>query len=194
MHRIARKSAATVAVLGAFGFGGSAIAGAAGSSSTKTRAGAAQQRQALSSDTAAKVKAAALDKVAGATVLRTEAGGPYNSAYHAHIKTSDGTLKVVLVNSDFAATSVQADRAGGGRPAGGRHGGPGAGETALTGDTKAGVEKAVLAKYDGATIARTETNGDSTAPYESHITTKDGKELEVLVSKDLEVVTARSHP
>src|SRR3954465_13882139 len=132
MHRIARKSAATVAVLGAFGFGGSAIAGAAGTSSTKTRAGAAQQRQALSSETAAKVKAAALDKVPGATVLRTEAGGPDNSAYHAHIKTSDGTLKVVLVNSSFQATAVQADQ---GRP-GGRRGGPRGHETPLTGDTK----------------------------------------------------------
>ena len=194
MQRIVRKSAATVAVLGAFGLGGSAIAGAAGTSSTKTRAGAPQQRDALSTATAAKVKAAALDKVPGATVLRTEAGGQYNSAYHAHIKKSDGTLAVVLVNSEFEATAVQADRG----PRGGRHGGgrggPGAGETPLTGDTKANVEKAVLAKYDGATIVRTETNGDSTAPYESHITTSDGKELEVLVSKDYEVVTARSRP
>ena len=69
---------------------------------------------------AAKVKAAALDKVPGATVLRTEAGGPYGSAYHAHIKTSDGTLKVVLVNSSFKATAVQADQGRGGRGKGGR--------------------------------------------------------------------------
>jgi uncharacterized membrane protein YkoI len=198
MHPIARKTAATVAVLGAFGLGGSAIAGAAGTTSTKARAAAAQ-RETLSSENAAKVKAAALDKVPGATVVRTEAGGPYSTPYHAHIKTSDGTLKVVLVDSAFEATSVQADRGPrGGRRGGGRHGGgpggPGAGETALTGDTKAGVEKAVLAKYDGATIVRTETNNDSTAPYESHITTKDGKELEVLVSKDFDVVTARERP
>src|SRR4051794_10902331 len=192
MHRIARKSAATVAVLGAFGFGGSAIAGAAGSSSTKTRAGAAQQRQALSSDTAAKVKAAALDKVPGATVLRTEAGGPYNSAYHAHVKTSDGTLKVVLVNSSFQATAVQAEQAGRRGNPGGRGGGPG--ETPLTGDTKDKVEAAVLAKYAGAKIVRTETNGDTGAPYESHITTSAGKELEVHVSKDFKVLDAREQP
>src|SRR6185436_8900618 len=113
--------------------------------------------------------------------------------YHAHIRTSGGTLQVVLVNSGFEATAVQADR-GRGRGPGGRHGGPGAGETALTGDTKEKVEAAVLAKYDGATIVRTETNNDSTAPYESHITTSDGKALEVLVSKDFKVVDAREHP
>ena len=77
------------------------------------------QREALSTDVAAKVKAAALDKVPGATVLRTEAGGPYNSAYHAHIKTSAGTLKVVLVNSSFEATAVQADQGRGGSGRGG---------------------------------------------------------------------------
>ena len=194
MSKLIRKSAATVAVLSAFGLGGAAIAGAAGSGKSSTTK---QQRAALSSETAAKVKAAALDKVPGATVLRTESGGPYNSAYHAHIKTSDGTLKVVLVNSDFEATTVQADRARGGRGPGGRGGhggGPGAGETALTGDTKDKVEAAVLAKYSGAKIVRTETNNDSTAPYESHITTSDGKALEVLVSKDFEVVTARERP
>jgi hypothetical protein len=41
---------------------------------------------------------------------------------------------------------------------------------------------------------RTETNGDAGAPYESHITTSAGKELEVLVSKAFEVVDAREHP
>src|SRR4051794_33692725 len=107
MRTTIRKSAVTVAALGAFGLGGAAIAGAAGSSTTTTPSRpAAPQRQALSSDAAAKVKAAALDKVPGATVLRTEAGGPYNAAYHAHIKTADGTLKVVLVDSSFQATSV----------------------------------------------------------------------------------------
>jgi hypothetical protein len=73
-------------------------------------------------------------------------------------------------------------------------GGPGADETALTGDKKAKVEAAVLDRYPGATIVRTETNGDPAAPYESHVTTSDGKELEVLVSEAFEVVDAREHP
>jgi uncharacterized membrane protein YkoI len=196
MYKAVQKSAVTAAALGALALGGSAIAGAADNTSTSTttttQGNAGKQRpprQALSSETAAKVKAAALDKVPGATVLRTEAGGPYSTAYHAHIKTADGTREVVLVNMAFEATAVQADNG----PPGGRgrrgHGGPG-NETALTGTTKDKVEAAVLGKYDGATIVRTETNGDSSAPYESHITTKDGKELEVLVSKDYEVVGA----
>lgn len=179
-----RKAATAVALLGAFALGGAAIAGAAGKSGAES-----PQRDALSGTTAAKVKAAALEEVPGATVLRTEAGGPYATAYHAHIRTSDGTLKVVLVDKDFNATAVQADS---GRR--GRGGGPGAGETPLTGDTKDKVEAAVLAKYAGATIVRTETNADSAAPYESHITTSAGKELEVLVSKDIKVLDAREHP
>src|SRR4051794_4020616 len=167
----------TVAALGALGLGGAAIAGAADTSTpsgTSSSGSASQsrpaqmQRDALSGTVAAKVKAAALAEVPGATVLRTEAGGPYGTAYHAHIRTSDGTLKVVLVDSSFKATSVQADRGRGGWGGRGRHGGPGGrggpGETALTGTTKQRVGAAVLAKYAGATIVRTETNGEGGAP------------------------------
>lgn len=52
----------------------------------------------------------------------------------------------------------------------------------------------MLAKYPGATIVRTETNRDSRAVYESHITPSDGKELEVLVSRDFQVVDAVERP
>jgi hypothetical protein len=195
-----RKTLAAVAALAALALGGSALAGAADKTSSASETNAAQtrdgrgQREALSSSVAAKVKAAALEKVPGATVLRTEAGGPYTAPYHAHIRTSGGTEQVVLVSSSFQATAVQADRGRGGRGPGGHRGGPGGGETALTGDTKAKVEAAVKARYSGATIERTETNGDSAAPYESHITTQAGDELEVLVSKDFKVVDAREHP
>jgi uncharacterized membrane protein YkoI len=194
-----RKTAITVAALGAFGLGGAAIAGAAGNNASpgsgSTATGQRPQREQLSSDVAAKVKAAALAKVPGATVVRTEAGGPYGTPYHAHVKTSDGKLQVVLVDSSFKATAVQDDQGRAGKGGGRGHGGPGGrGETALTGDTKTNVEAAVLAKYTGATIERTETNNDSAAPYESHIKTSDGKELEVLVSKDFKVVDARERP
>jgi uncharacterized membrane protein YkoI len=175
-----RKSAVTVAALGAFGLGGAALAGAADDAKQNRPA-----REALSGDVAAKVEAAALEKVPGATVLRAEAGGPYGTAYHAHIRTADGTRQVVLVNRSFEATAVQEDRGRGRR---------GRGETALTGATKQKVEAAVLARYPNATIVRTETNRDSSAPYESHITTSDGKEFEVLVSAGFEVVDAREHP
>jgi hypothetical protein len=205
--RTLRKTALTAAALGAFGLGGAAVAGATdngssnGSSSSSTATTPqnrpARDRQPLSSDAAAKVKAAALAKVPGATVLETEAGGPYGTPYHAHIKTSDGTLQVVLVDASFQATAVQADQGrGAGRGPGGRgddHGGRGR-ETALTGETKTKVEAAVTAKYPGATIVRTETNVDSSAPYEAHIETSAGKELEVLVSKDFAVVGANERP
>jgi hypothetical protein len=187
-----RRTVLTVGALGALGLGGSAIAGATQSSGTATSGSTQSGRhEALPADVAAKVKAAALTKAPGATVLRTEAGGPNGAAYHAHIKTSGGTLQVVLVNSSFEATDVVADQARGGRhPGGGR----GAGETALTGDTKSKVEAAVLAKYPGATIERTETNDDADAPYESHIKTSDGNELEVHVTKQFAVVDATQRP
>jgi hypothetical protein len=82
----------------------------------------------------------------------------------------------VLVNSSFQATAVQAEPARGAGRKGG-HGAPGGGETPLTGDPKEKVEAAVLAKYAGATIVRTEINNDPSAPYESHIKTSAGKEL-----------------
>jgi uncharacterized membrane protein YkoI len=264
LHSI-RKTALTVGVIGAAGLGGATLADAAG---TKTTTSTQQGHEALSADVAAKVKAAALAKVPGATVLRTEAGGPNGAAYHAHIKTSDGTLQEVLVNASFEATDVVADQGRGGPggrrghgaqaaltgdaktkaeaaalakvsgatvlhsekggPSGaaysvhvktsdgtlktvlldasftvtdvvadqghGGHGGPRGDETALTGDTKTKVQAAALAKYPGATIVRSETNGDSTAPYEAHLTTSAGKQLEVLVSKDFTVVDTRERP
>jgi hypothetical protein len=58
-------------------------------------------------------------------------------------------------------------------------------ETLLTGDTKASVEKAVLAKYPGATIERTETDSDGV--YESHIVTTDGNHVIVQVDKSFAV-------
>jgi len=190
-----RRTAVTVGALGALGLGGAAIAGAAGTSAatptpSAKQQGAHPQREALAADVAAKVKAAALAKVPGATVERAEAGGPYGTPYHAHITPSGATKQVVLVDASFNATDVVADQGRFGR--GGR--GPRGNETPLTGTTKEKVEAAVLGKYPGATIERTETNGDAAAPYESHVTTKDGEQLEVLVSKDFTVVDARRHP
>ena len=197
MRTLIRRTGLTLAALGALALGGAALAnatdGSSGSSTTASPSqatpGARPQREPLASDVAAKVKAAALEKVPGATVLRTEAGGPYGTAYHAHVRTAGGAEQVVLVNASFEATAVEADR---GRGPG--RGGPRGDETELTGDAKSKVEAAVKAKYPGATIVRTETNGDSAAPYESHVTTSDGTALEVLVSASFEVVDAREHP
>jgi uncharacterized membrane protein YkoI len=131
MFSTARKTVATVAALGALALGGSAIAGAAqsGSSSTSSTASAtpsAQQgqppnggrpggrhvgangktEQALTADTAAKVKAAALKKVPGGTIERVETDVDHGSPYEAHVTKSDGTQLEVLVNKSFEVTAV----------------------------------------------------------------------------------------
>jgi hypothetical protein len=58
-------------------------------------------------------------------------------------------------------------------------------EQLLTGDTKSQVEAAVLAKYPGATIERTESDSDGV--YESHVVTTDGSHLIVQVGADFAV-------
>jgi uncharacterized membrane protein YkoI len=187
----------------AFAVGGAAIAGAATSAKSASSSAARAQppdQQLLTGDTADKVKAAALAKVPGATVLRVESGGHGGSAYHAHVRRSDGAEVVVLVDADFVATSVETRPAGGGRggPGGpdGRHGRGGRpDEKALTGDTADKVKAAALAKVPGATVLRVETDADHGSPYEAHLRKSDGSEVEVLVSKDFEAtaVDAMGH-
>ena len=113
-----RKSAAAVVAVGALGLGGAAIAGAADTHRQGShRVGPPAARSPLQ-HVAAKVKAAALAKVPGATVLRTEAGGPYTRVPRPH-QDLGRHAKVVLVNGSFEATAVQADRPrrqGQGRP------------------------------------------------------------------------------
>ena len=65
-----------------------------------------------------------------------------------------------------------------------RSGGPGAGETALTGDTADKVKAAALAKVPG-TVLRVET--DNGGVYEAHIKKADGTEVEVKVDKTFTV-------
>ncbi|MGZ4624651.1 MAG: hypothetical protein ACXVGD_22310 [Blastococcus sp.] len=59
-------------------------------------------------------------------------------------------------------------------------------EKLLTGDTKTKVEAAVMAKYPGATIERTETDSDGV--YESHIITTAGNHVIVQVGKAFTVI------
>jgi hypothetical protein len=131
-----RKGLMAVAALGALALGGSALADAAtssGSSSTGSsssgssttqqqapqgqpprdptkpgghRGANGQVEQALPSDVAAKVKAAAEAKVPGGTVERVETDVDHGSPYEAHVRKSDGTELEVLVNKDFAVTAV----------------------------------------------------------------------------------------
>ena len=110
MLSTSRRSLTTIATVSALAAGGAALAGAAtnttpSASSTATAPQRPAQGKALTGDTADKVKAAALAKVPGGTVLRVEEGGHDGSAYHAHVRRSDGTEVVVLVNASFEATS-----------------------------------------------------------------------------------------
>jgi len=125
MFRTARKSIAALAALGALALGGSAIAGAAqsNSSTASPAAGTSQTQppaqgrpagphsvngkteQALSGDTAAKVKAAALKKVSG-TVERVETNVDSSAPYEAHIRKADGTEVEVQVSKSFEVTAV----------------------------------------------------------------------------------------
>jgi hypothetical protein len=66
--------------------------------------------QALPSDVAAKVAAAAKAKVPGATVERTETDVDHGSPYEAHLRKSDGTDLDVLVNRDYKVTAVNTIR------------------------------------------------------------------------------------
>jgi uncharacterized membrane protein YkoI len=133
LNRIA-KTAGSVGALAALALGGSALADAASNTSTSsagtsTPSALAQppsapaapalgphgrhvgangkEEQALSSDVAKKVAAAALAKVKG-TVERTETDVDHGSPYEAHIRKSDGTEVEVLVNESFAVTAVNA--------------------------------------------------------------------------------------
>ena len=82
-------------------------------------------------------------------------------------------------------TRTAATRAAAEDQRGGRHGGPGAGEEELAGDTAESVEAAVLAEYPDATIERLETDRDGV--YEAHITTADGDEVTVELDEDFAV-------
>ena len=88
-----------------------------------------------------------------------------------------------------AGTSTGADQRPGPPPGGpGRHvGANGVREKALSGDVAQQVRAAALAKVDGATIERVETDADHGSPYEAHVRRPDGTELEVLVNKDFNV-------
>ncbi len=139
----------------------------------------------LTGDTAAKVTAAALAKYPGATVERVETDS--DGVYEAHIVTTDGKHVEVAVDKTFTVTGTKEMQ--GGR---GGHGGPGNGETTLTGDTADKVEAAALAKFPGATVERLETDSDGV--YEAHLTTTDGKHLVVAVDKSFTVTASQELP
>jgi hypothetical protein len=142
MLNATRKTLALVGVMASAAAGGAAIAGAAGDSGSD-RSGSAQRsdEKALTGDTADKVKAAALARVEGGTVVRVETDADHGSPYEAHVRKSDGTEVEVLVNKDFEVTAVNEMGARGpGGHDGPGFGGPGLGALA----TELGVSRARL--------------------------------------------------
>jgi uncharacterized membrane protein YkoI len=117
-----RWSATRVVVLAAIAVGVAAgsygVASAATGSSSSSGSNAAQSNRQpwghqrsdetlLTGDTAAKVRALALAKVPGGTVVRVETDADGNAAYEAHMVKADGTPATVYVNKQFEVVSVQ---------------------------------------------------------------------------------------
>jgi hypothetical protein len=61
----------------------------------------------LSGDAAAKVKAIALARVPGGTIIRVETDADGNAAYEAHMVKADGTPATVYVNKQFELVKVE---------------------------------------------------------------------------------------
>ncbi|MCX6459385.1 MAG: hypothetical protein NTZ03_03645, partial [Actinobacteria bacterium] len=98
------------------------------SAPTAPQAPQAPQEEALTGDTADKVKAAVEAKYPGATIHRMEKESRGDAAYEAHITKTDGTRARIALDASFAVTGEQTGRPGGGM-------GHGPQEEALTGDT-----------------------------------------------------------
>src|SRR4051794_7019315 len=125
-------SKVTVAVLaaGALAVGAAVIADAASNGSSGSNQGGStpsatkppsgrngippqrSDEKVLTGDTAAKVKAAALKKVPGASVIRVETDAE-GSPYEAHLRKSDGSEVTAKVNKAFEVTKVEQGFAGG---------------------------------------------------------------------------------
>jgi hypothetical protein len=80
----------------------------------------------LAGDTASKVRALALAKVPGGTIVRVETDADGHSAYEAHMVKADGTPVTVYVSKAFDVVSVQAGMPGPPRGGAAPQSGPGA--------------------------------------------------------------------
>jgi hypothetical protein len=194
-----------LAALAALALGGSQLAGAASTTTSRSSGSASapagqppgNNETVLTGTTADQVKAAILAKLPGATIQRMsdETDGKSTDAYEAHVTKSDGTRVEVFLDKSFAVTAVNSD-AGGGRHRGGPGGHGGSGETPLTGATLSSVKSAVADKLPGSTVemATTENDGKSTDAYEAHVTKSDGTRVKVLLDKSFAVTAVNDEP
>ena len=206
MLKTTKRRIATMTAAACLGSAGWALAAGSNSSSSAASSASATQSAIAASatttpqgppqiqvtgDAAAKIKAAVLAKVPGATIDRVEQGP---DGYHAHITKSDGTRATARVNAQFAVTSV--DTGGPGGPGGPGRGGPGPGgqrpdETLLAGDNATKAKAAALAKLPGSTVVKVETDADG-GVYEAHVTKSDGSPAIVVFDKDFNVTVVQS--
>ena len=205
MLQSTRRTIATMTAAACLGSAGWALASSSNSSSSTTGTSATQTAIAASTtttpqgqpprqtevtgDAAAKIKAAVLAKVPGATIDRVEQDA---QGYHAHITKSDGTRATARVNAQFEVTSVDAGGGGRGGPAG--QGGPGgqrSDETLLTGDNAAKAKAAALATLPGSTVVRVEADADG-GVYEAHVTKSDGSPATVIFDKNFNVTAVQT--
>ncbi|MGZ4765665.1 MAG: PepSY domain-containing protein, partial [Ilumatobacteraceae bacterium] len=142
----------------------------------------------LEGDVAAQVTAAAQAAVPGGTIDRVETDN--DGVYEAHVTKADGTHVIVQIGADYTVTGTIDQPQGG---PGGRGGGPGAGETALEGDTATSVTAAAQAAVPDGTIVRVETDSDG-SPYEAHVTKADGTEVVVKVDANFTVTATEAMP
>lgn len=162
---------------------GSAVQGPA-DASTQDR-GQRPDETLLTGTDAQRATAAAQAAVPDGTVIRVETDGDGEAAYEAHVRKPDGSEVVVLLDTDFVVTAVQE------RPARGGRGGPGHGETPLTGaDAEAATAAAEAAVPDG-TVLRVESDADGT--YEAHVRKADGTMVEVKMDGSFAVTSVEEH-
>jgi uncharacterized membrane protein YkoI len=144
----------------------------------------------LTGSDAEKATAAAQAAVPGGTILRVETDSDGEASYEAHVRKSDGTEVVVLMDDSFNVTSVEEFTGRGGRGGPGRdpsQAGPG--ETLLTGDDAAKATAAAEKAVEGGTILRVETDADGGATYEAHVRKADGTEVVVLMDGSFNVTS-----
>jgi hypothetical protein len=99
---------ASAASGGGSGSGSSSGSGSAAAPSTLRPWGPQRSDETpLTGDALAKVRALALAKVPGGTIVRVETDADGNAAYEAHMVKADGTPATVYVNKQFQVVSVQ---------------------------------------------------------------------------------------
>ena len=108
--------AATALGVAAGSYGIASAASGSGSSGSKGSTAAPSSQRSdetpLTGDTASKVRALALAKVPGGTIVRVETDADGNAAYEAHMTKADGTPVTVYVSKALDVVSVQSGMPG----------------------------------------------------------------------------------